>query len=247
MRNVVLLAAALLAGVVMAKENVLVVCAHPDDTISIAGTVYLMRDRFNVVVADLTAGQRGLGEEGFKDGSTERKRRVEEENGMKVLGSTVRWMGFEDGALYATHETCQAVADLIAELKPRAVFAMWPIDRHQDHSMAGTIALKAAWLAKYRGEFYYYSEAYGSKGFAPSIFVDITKVIDKKQEYARCHVCQNKDDGMNKIDVASAKDWGWKCFYFNKTGRRFAEVFAPLSGFHIQGDKTIFSELPQPE
>ena len=225
-----------------AKEKVLVVCAHPDDSIAMAGTLYLMKDKFDIHVADLTKGQRGLGEAGYRDGSTAAKRTVEEEDAAKRLGSTVHWLGFTDGELYATPEACKAVADLITELKPRAIFAMWPIDRHQDHAMAGAAALKAARLTKYSGEFYYYEQVYGSKGFVPMHFVDVSAVIDLKQRYVRCHKCQNADDYMNRVEMEGAKGRGYKAFY--DRGRRYAECFAPLSGFLTQGSRCIFNELP---
>ena len=237
------LALAVLTGLAAeAKERVLVVSAHPDDTIAIAGTLCLMKDRFEIHVADLTKGERGLGEAGFRDGSTAATRMVEEENAAKMIGATVHWLGFTDGELYATPEACKAVADLIAELAPRAVFAMWPIDRHQDHSMAGTITLKAARLAKYAGEFYYYEEVYGSKGFVPMHFVDVSSVIALKQRYTRRYVCQNKNDYMNRVEMEGAKGRGYKSFY--DRGRQYAECFAPLSGFRVQGTRCIFDELP---
>jgi len=225
------------------KERVLVVCAHPDDSIAMAGTLHLMKDLFEIHVADLTKGERGLGEAGYLDGTTAAKRTVEEENAARRIGSTVHWLGFTDGELYATPEACRAVAGLIGELKPRAIFAMWPIDRHQDHSMAGTIALKAMRLAKYAGEFYYYEQVYGSKGFVPMHFVDVTDVVEEKQKYVRCNVCQNQDDYMNGVEMEGSKGRGYKCFY--DTGREHAECFAPLSGFLTQGPRCIFSELPR--
>jgi len=236
------LMAALCACGAMAKDKVLVVCAHPDDSIAMAGTLLLMKDRFEIHVADLTKGERGLGEAGCQDGSTAAKRTIEEENAAKLIGGTVHWLGFMDGELYATPEACKAVADLIAELKPRAIFAMWPIDRHQDHVMAGSIALKASRLAKFNGEFYYYEEVYGSKGFVPMHFVDVSSVIEEKQRYVRCYVCQNANDNMNLVEMHGAKGRGYKAFF--DSGRRYAECFSPLSGFQVQGSKCLFSELP---
>lgn len=108
--------------------------------------------------------------------------------------------------------------------------------------MAGTITLKAAMLAGYKGEFYYYEEVWGSKGFTPVHFVDVTKVVAEKQRYARCHVCQNANDSMNRVEMEGSHGRGYKCMYV--PGRQHAECFAPLSGFLTQGHPCIFSELP---
>ena len=233
-----------LAGAALAKEKVLVVCAHPDDSIAMAGTLFLMKDKFELHVADLTKGQRGGPAADFISGATAARRTVEEENAAALVGSTVHWLGFMDGELYATPEACAAVSNLVAELNPRAIFAMWPIDRHMDHSMAGTITLKGARLAGYTGEFYWYEQVYGSKGFVPMHYVDVTSVIDDKQRYTRCHVCQNANDYMNKTEVHGARSRGYQSFY--TSGRRYAECFAPLLGFKVQGTKTIFAELEAP-
>ena len=49
------------------KERVLFFVAHPDDTIACAGTMFLMKDRFELHVGVLTHGERGLGEKGYRD------------------------------------------------------------------------------------------------------------------------------------------------------------------------------------
>ena len=221
------------------KERVLVVCAHPDDSIAMAGTMFLMKDKFEIHLADLTKGQ----PDDRLYAQRAAKRVAEEEAAAALVGAKVHWLGFHSGGrLYATPEACQAVASLISDLKPRAVFAMWPIDRHQDHSMAGTIALKAAMLAEFRGEFYYYEEVYGSKGFVPSFFVDVSAVADEKRKYLRCHESQNNNDYLLNVEMHGAKGRGYQSMYFG--GREFAECFAPLSGFLMQGSRCIFGELP---
>lgn len=232
----------LMARNAKAKESVLVVCAHPDDSIAMAGTLFLMKDKFDIHIADLTRGDikfnRSLG---VVSGSKAAMRTKEEENATRLVGAHVHWLDFVDGALYATPEVCRTLADLICEVKPRAIFTMWPIDRHQDHSMTGTITLKAATLSGYKGEFYYYEEVYGSKGFVPVHFVDVTKVIQQKQQYVRCYVSQNANDSLNLVEMCGSQGRGYKCMYV--PGRQHAECFAPLSGFLTQGHHCIFSEL----
>ena len=236
--------ASLSALAVCEKEKVLVVCAHPDDSIAMAGTMFLMKDKFDVHIADLTKGQaRDLSTLG-RDGPQAAQRMKEEEAAASLVGAKVHWLGFQDGRLYATPEACKAVADLISEVKPRAIFSLWPIDRHQDHSMAGTITLKAATLAKFKGEFYYYEEVYGSKGFVPMHFVDVSAVADVKRKYLRCHESQNGGDYLLNVEMHGAKGRGYQSMYLGGNDELFAECFAPLAGFQVQGSRCIFSELP---
>ena len=227
------------------RECVLVVCAHPDDSIAMAGTMFLMKDRFDIHIADLTKGQaRDLSTLGH-DGPQAEKRMKEEEEAAALVGAKVHWLGFQDGRLYATPEACKAVADLVAEVKPRAIFSMWPIDRHQDHSMAGTITLKGAMLAKFKGEFYYYEEVYGSKGFVPMHFVDVSSVAEEKRKYLRCHESQNDGDYLLNVEMHGARGRGYQAMYSG--GRKFVECFSPLAGFHVQGSRCIFNELSSPK
>ena len=179
-----------------------------------------------------------------RDGPQAAKRMKEEEAAAALVGAKVHWLGFQDGRLYATPEACKAVADLISEVKPRAIFSMWPIDWHQDHSMAGTITLKVAMLAKFKGEFYYYEEVYGSKGFVPMHFVDVSAVADVKRKYLRCHESQNARDYLLNVEMHGAKGRDYQSMYLGGNDELFAECFAPLAGFQVQGSRCIFSELP---
>ena len=72
-----------------AKERVLFFVAHPDDTIACAGTMFLMKDQFELHVGVLTHGERGLGEAGFRDGSTKATRTREEEAAAAMVGAKV--------------------------------------------------------------------------------------------------------------------------------------------------------------
>ena len=54
----------------MAKEAVVFVGAHPDDSEGFAATAFLLKDRYDIHVVDLTRGELGLGWPGFYDGST---------------------------------------------------------------------------------------------------------------------------------------------------------------------------------
>ena len=226
------------------RERVLVVCAHPDDSIALAGTMFMMRDIFDIHIADLTRGDAKFDRaKGVEPGSKAAIRTKEEESAAALVGARVHWLDFLDGSLYATPEACRAVEDLIREVKPRAIFAMWPIDRHLDHAMAGTIVLKAAKAAGFDGEFYYYEEVYGSKGFVPQHYVDITGQIGEKQRFVRCYACQNPGDSMNRVEVDGARGRGYQTMYV--PGREYAECFAPLAGFRTQGRRCIFNEMPR--
>ena len=49
------------ATLCLAKEKVFILVAHPDDALACAGTMFLMKDRFELHVMVLTHGERGRG------------------------------------------------------------------------------------------------------------------------------------------------------------------------------------------
>ena len=238
------MAAAFVCGAVAAKDRIVVVPAHPDDLIPCFGTCLLSNEIFEWHVIELTHGERGLGPKGFEDGSARRIRMAEEESVCKALGATLHWLDEVDGEAYASRETCERLAKLLLELKPRAVFAHWPIDINMDHVMAGAAALKALQLANMMTpEIYFIEQEYQAKRFVPDQFVDISDVLARKCELIRLYKCQYRDGGIERRKCAIAKANGMHSLLLaNGSAEGFMSFVQPLQG---QG-KTIFQEMPPP-
>ena len=235
------LAAAFVCGAAVAKDKIVVVPAHPDDLIPCFGTCLLSNEIFEWHVIELTHGERGLGPKGFEDGSARRIRMAEEESVCKALGATLHWLDEVDGEAYASRETCERLAKLLLELKPRAVFAHWPIDINTDHVMAGAAALKALQLANMMTpEIYFIEQEYQAKRFVPDQFVDISDVLTRKCELIRLYKCQYRDGGIERRKCAIAKANGMHSLLLsNGSAEGFMSFVQPLQG---QG-KTIFQEM----
>lgn len=225
----------------LAKETVVIVPAHPDDLISSIGFCLLAKDKFDVHVVDFTHGERGLGQKAFVDGSCRKIRIAEEEVVCKAVGATLHWLDEVDGEAYACRETCRRLADIIKELKPRAVFAHWPVDIHTDHVMAGAAALRAVFLSGLKPEVYFFDEIYQAKCFVPDCYLDITDVFERKYEILRMYKCQYRDGGIEHRQKACDKVNGMRTAMLS-TGcaESFKALYPPL-----QGEKSIFSELPR--
>lgn len=232
------------------RDRILFFCAHPDDIISSLGTCLLMRDRFELHVCDFTYGERGLGEEGFRDGSTKAKRMKEEEAVCAAIGAQLHWYGAEDGNTWAEEVPCRKFAALLKELKPRAVFGHWPMDVHNDHMMSAAVLQKAVKLAGIACEFYFFEESYDSKGFPDVIYVDITSVAKEKERIIRLYACQNPNDSMCREEMSNSVFRGKRLMIVDpKTGRSgscgglYAEAFATYVG-RPQGP-SVFTEIPR--
>ena len=231
------------------KERVFILVAHPDDTLACAGTMFLMKDKFELHVGVLTHGERGCGEAGYRDGSTKAKRTLEEEAAEAMVGAKVHWFDEIDGDCYANRDICRKLAALLQELKPRAVFGMWPLDYHLDHATSCMCLQKAVGIAGMRDriEFYFMEESYDSRTFVPAHYVDITDVVERKRAFIRQHVCQNANDAMCAQEIADGEMRALRCASWMTNGNRGnVERFAVYDG-KPQGSRCIFCELPPPK
>ena len=112
---------ALMSGVALAKEVAVVVAAHPDDLVSCAGAALLLSEKYELHLVDTTHGERGLGEEGYRDGSCRALRIKEEEKACSLVGAKLHWLEEIDGEASAGVETVMKFEDLFKTLRPRVV------------------------------------------------------------------------------------------------------------------------------
>ena len=208
------------------KERVVFVGAHPDDLAGEIGTALLLASRYEIHVIDFTRGGRGLGEAGHKDGTTAARRTKEEERVCKAVGAKLHWIDEIDGEAFACRSACERMANLFAEIKPRAVITHWPIDKHLDHAMTSVATLKAIRMAGIEPEIYFHEQDHQSRGFMPVHYVDITRVQKYKDDIIRFYECQNPDDSIVKNKRLNGD------FRARSVGQmgRFCEAFSEYPG-----------------
>ena len=224
-------------------ESIAIIPAHPDDLVSCIGLCLRARGQFDVHVIDFTHGERGYGSAGFADGSAKATRTAEEESVCEAVGATLHWLDEIDGEAYACRETCERLAAILAELKPRAVFAHWPVDIHGDHSMAGVATLKAVFLAGVSPEIYFFAEAYQSKRFTPDVFLDISDIAERKREIIRLYKCQYRDGAIERRQDATEAVYGMQSIALYGSAESFMSFVQPMQG----SARTVFQELPAPK
>lgn len=174
-------------------DSIVFVVAHPDDVArAMGGTAWLLRKKYRLHVLCASKGERGI--EGRSLAEAAAIREKEEAAACRLLKARLTFLGQIDGEIFAGREVCELVAAKLRRLRPRAVFTLWPINRHPDHVSVYDIATKAVKLAGISGgvELYMGENALGETNqFAPDILVDISGVIEEKRALVRVHQSQN--------------------------------------------------------
>ena len=200
-------------------RNMLIITCHPDDwELSMAGTAYLLKDKYNIHVIIASDGARGNSKE--PDPEIAALRVEHAEKSAKMINAQNHFFRMIDGEIYANEEAVKRTVELLEELDPALIFLHWPIDK-PDHAAASAMAMMA--LSKtgmmYNREIYFF-EVGLLNHFASDVYVDITSVWDKKKELVAIHERFN-DDRYVRMTERSAVHHGQtnKCNY--------AEAFVP--------------------
>ena len=182
--------------------NVLAIGAHPDDIeILCAGTLTLYKQQghtvFMAVATDGAAGSPTLSRP-----ETAEMRRREQEKSCAILGAELIWMGFEDEWLFDDRPTRTRFLDAIRQADPDVIFVHSPNDYLSDHRISGQIAVDCRIPATIRlvetslGEItrvphIFFMDNVSGLDFEPEHYVDISSVIEKKEEMLKAHESQN--------------------------------------------------------
>ena len=220
------------------RDCVFFVGAHPDDTEGYAATAFLLAEKYDVHVIDLTRGELGLGRKGFEDGTTAVTRIAEEKAACALLGATPHFLCEIDGDAMAGRDSVEKLAALMREFKPKAVFTHWPVDGHTDHVQTAAVVAHATCLIErelgkqYPFEQYFYEVLLcQTENWHPLYSVDVTATMAKKQAMLRKYVCQNGGDALVKEKTEQAALRGLQ----HGGACRYAETFTSRTGRRLRG------------
>ncbi|MDA3797825.1 MAG: PIG-L family deacetylase [Kiritimatiellae bacterium] len=182
-------------------KNIVFVVAHPDDmAYGMGGTAWLLKDKYNLHVLCATRGERGLPGICTESETAVIRQNEEKKASGNLLGAKITFLDRMDREVFADKTTSRKIASILTELNPAAVFTIWPVDAHPDHSAVSELTKKAIFLSELDCELIFCEERMNSQTsqFQPDIYVNISSVMDKKLKMIRCHECQNTDDNMAK-------------------------------------------------
>ena len=233
-----ILRTALSGGLV--RPRIFFVGAHPDDTEGFAATAFLLKEKYDLHVIDLTRGENGLGLAGRLDGTTADLRTREEERACALLDATPHFLHDVNGAAQMNRVSVDALVHLVTNLNPVAVFTHWPVDGHPDHVQATAAVGHALRIAGRKPEVYFYEVEPGeTENWNPLYSVDVSETLEMKVALLRCYACQNRDDGLVKLKVEQALRRGAE----RLPPVKYAETFTTFDGAPLANG--VLESLPQ--
>jgi LmbE family N-acetylglucosaminyl deacetylase len=221
-------------------ENIVFIVAHPDDmAYGMGGTAWLLKEKYNLHVLCATRGEKGLPGV-MSEKETAAIREPEERQATEdLLGATETFLGRIDREVFADKVTSEKVANILIELNPVAVFTLWPIDSHPDHSAVSELTKKAIFISELDCELLFCEERLDcqTSQFQPDIYVDISSVMDFKLQMLRKHVCQNPNDKMAQCAIKQSGARGMK------RSVEYAEGFKTIHPLGTNRKNSILLEL----
>jgi len=171
--------------------NILAIGAHPDDIeFGCGGTLmkYAMRGH-HVFLLILTAGEVG---------GSPQVRTCEQEKAARLMKvKKIFWGKFQDTQIPRDRAVITAIEKVIRSVKPQTVLFNYPADIHQDHRALAHAALSAT---RYIREVLFY-EVPTTQNFDPDVFVDISRVMDKKLKLLKLHCSQVNRTRVENLNI----------------------------------------------
>ena len=179
-----------------APLKVVVFGAHPDDPETMAGgTAARFADLgHRVVCLYLTRGEAGI--EGKTHAEAAAIRTEEAKRACAVLGTAARFAGLVDGATEVAPPRYDELQAILDEERPDLLLTHWPVDTHRDHRATSLLAYDAWLRAGMRFDLYYGEVLSGEQTqvFAPSHWVDISEVRERKRRACFAHASQGPEE-----------------------------------------------------
>jgi len=176
--------------------NVVCIGAHPGDPeFGCGGTLARYSDAgHNVTIIYLTRGEASDSSKTYEQMAALRTK--EAEKACNILKAKPLFAGQIDANTELNKSTIAQVTQLIMQQQPNIVFTHWPLDTHQDHQVAALLGFNAWAKGNRTFELYYYEVNTGSEtlDFAPTDYVDITAVRNRKKEALLAHQTQSPEE-----------------------------------------------------
>ncbi len=188
------------------NKTILGIFAHPDDAEFLcAGTLALMQKAgWTVHIATMAPGDKGSAE--YDREEISRIRRAEAANSAKLIGATYHCLELEDAYILYDRESINVTTALIRKISPSVVITSSSSDYMLDHEITSLLVQTGCFAAGIKNmevseepldyvPYLYYSDPMEGKDkfgifIHPSIYIDISSVINIKEKMLACHASQ---------------------------------------------------------
>lgn len=191
-------------------DRVLAFGAHPDDVeFQCSGTLALLAERgYEIHIAVMAGGE--YGSASLSPHEIRRKRLAENTESAKIIGAQFHYAGGHDGEIQYDGWYRMITYRVLREVDPILVFTHPPMDYMVDHEEVSRLVRNACFLAPVpncdsqsghpptsRVPHLYYWNAMGlvdifGRPLPLTNVVDITSVMDKKEQMLSCHASQRE-------------------------------------------------------
>lgn len=189
------------------NDTVLAIVAHPDDAeLTCAGTLALLKDRgWKIEMATMTPGDCGTSSLSREEISSIRKK--EAAAAASLLDASYHCLDCDDIFILYDKPTILKTTALIRKIRPKMVFTMSPSCYMVDHEITSRLVQTACFSSGIKNietegtdpffftPYLYYVDAMEGKdkfgaAIDPSMIVDISSVMDTKEEMLKQHDSQ---------------------------------------------------------
>ncbi len=200
--------------------NILAIGAHPDDIeFGCGGALFKYSDNgHKVYMLVLSKGDKG--------GDPEVRQNEQEDSARILKVEKLFFSDYVDTEIVQSQKLITEIEGFLKDIKPDFIFVQYFDDTHQDHRNLSESTISAT---RYIQNVLFY-EGPTTQNFTPNVFVDITRVFDKKLECLNAHASQvskTNIEGLSIIEAAKSA-----AHFRGIQGRvSFAEAFHSLRLF----------------
>ena len=227
----------------MKIRSVLAIGAHPDDPETMCGGTLSIFAKNGAKTSMCYVTDGSAGHDRLTIEQLRATRKKEAAAAAKVIGADVYWMGLPDMGLFAEKGLELKLVDIMRQVKPDIVISHNSTSEyHPDHVSVNAAVLKAVLISSLSNvvttypaleanPVVYEMDAWITRNFIPTEYVDISSVWKTKVKMMEAHKCQIEwMRRRDKLDMATfiglkSKMAGYQC------GVKYAEGFRLAANF----------------
>jgi LmbE family N-acetylglucosaminyl deacetylase len=232
----------------MKQKNIILFTAHPDDHLTCAGTLMLLKEKgFKIHEVVATKGEQGPWREketSFKKKELQEKRSEEISKASEIIGiESTSYLGLPDSRVEKSHKAVDEIIGIIREKRPDFVFTINSKDYHTDHTEVSKMVTvgveRASWdFMKEKGEPFKVPIFLLSEGFyfgRADVVVDITDYVERKKKVI--DVYDSQINSAEKVLLQSMNSY--RGFFCREDDLRQAEAFEVPEKYPINFNKLV--------